>query len=91
MKTEDVKRQVFDVLVTEAGAPESLRDQFMYHWPKCIEFRFQGALGFGGKIWHNDHRVYVSCYREDETPEILAVIDSTNARLAAIHLGDSNG
>ena len=48
------------------------------------EFRFQGSLGFGGKIYFNPHRgLYVSCYREDETPERNSAIERMNAWLDA--------
>jgi hypothetical protein len=50
------------------------------------EWRFQGALGFGGKfrINHNKPHPYVDCYPEHETPERLAMIERANARLALI-------
>lgn len=50
----------------------------------CHEYRFQGALGFGGKFRNNGNREntpYVDCYREDETPARLAMIKRANARL----------
>lgn len=53
------------------------------------EYRFGGALGFGGKFWIN-HRDdtrpdwYVTCYQEDETPETLAMIARANERLAVL-------
>lgn len=48
------------------------------------EFRFQGALGFGGKFY-NDGRVWrVGCYGEDRTPERLAMIARANVSLAAL-------
>jgi hypothetical protein len=65
---------VFNVLRDECGASEELRKDFIYQMGKgCQEYRFQGALGFGGKFY-NAHVVYVSCYREDETSERLAAI-----------------
>ncbi len=48
------------------------------------EWRFQGALGFGGKLWHQHGRPSVTCYREHETPERLAMIARANARLATL-------
>lgn len=41
-----------------------------------------GVLGFGGKFWKGRDLWYVNCYREDETPERLAIIERTNEHLA---------
>lgn len=48
-----------------------------------MEFRFQGELGFGGKLYF-DTPPRVSCYREDETPERKRMIDSANKFLAVL-------
>ena len=48
------------------------------------EYRFQGMLGFGGKFWHNNDRFYVSVYREDETPEIIVMVEEANKQLAEL-------
>jgi hypothetical protein len=45
------------------------------------EYRFGGALGFGGKIHLAHGRLYVSCYREDETPIKRAAIRWVNHEL----------
>lgn len=51
------------------------------------EWRFQGKLGFGGKLHINAHRgVYVTAYPEDLTPERQAMIDKANDKLASIAL-----
>ncbi len=51
----------------------------------ATEFRFQGRLGFGGKFWLDDRLVgRVTCYREDETPENLAMIRQALAQLASL-------
>jgi hypothetical protein len=43
------------------------------------EYRFIGTLGFGGKLYYTHSKgFYVSCYREDETPEILETINKIN-------------
>lgn len=77
---------VYDVLVEECGAldDDQERHSFKLLWPECVEFRFQGRLGFGGKVWHNRRRVYVTCYPEDQIPERLAMIERANERLAAV-------
>lgn len=82
--TEDQKTQVWGILVEECGAMDSAREQFWTHWPDCVEFRFMGALGMGGKVWSTGGRVYVSCYREDETPDRLDMIRVANERLAQV-------
>lgn len=55
------------------------------------EFRFIGALGYGGKVWWDPVAaltgrtpLWVNCYREDETPERAAAIARANARLAEL-------
>jgi hypothetical protein len=53
----------------------------------CNEYRFCGALGFGGKFRNNGNNnnvPYVDCYPEHETPERLAMIERANARLAEL-------
>lgn len=77
---------VYDVLVEECGAPDGDYDraQFAACWPECVEYRFIGALGFGGKVWawHNRPPT-VNYYPEDETPERLEMMQRANERLAA--------
>ncbi len=50
------------------------------------EWRFMGALGFGGKFrFDGGHHVpYVDCYPEHITPERHAMTDKANARLRAL-------
>lgn len=80
--------QVYNVLVQECGAPDSpdAINTFVQVAGNSenspMEYRFQGALGFGGKFYSPEMRV--TCYREDETPERLAMIERANARLAAL-------
>ena len=53
----------------------------------CREYRFCGALGFGGKFRNNGNRnntPHVDCYPEHETPERLAMIEAANRRLATL-------
>lgn len=53
----------------------------------CREYRFMGALGFGGKFRNNgnhDNTPHVDCYREDETPARLKMIETANERLKAL-------
>jgi len=86
MLTEEQARGVWQVLQEECGAGFLLDSQleFVHHATRRspLEFRFQGALGFGGKVYLPDYRV--SCYREDETAARRARIDRANARLAQL-------
>lgn len=87
----EVAHAIYDILVDECGAADghesfgcySLRDLFVGNQTNgfITEWRFSGALGFGGKFWRNVGRWYVSCYREDETPKRLRAIDRANKRL----------
>lgn len=83
--SDALKGDIWDLLVREVEANPNMRTEFMAHWPKCREFRFQGRLAFGGKIWHqqygNGHRVYVTCYSEDENPERDHLIQRMNRLL----------
>ena len=66
--------EVYDVLVEHAGAPESLRNNFVYSHTDdddnklCWEFRFQGFFGFGGKYW--SERNSINYYSEDRTKKL---------------------
>ena len=77
---------VYQILMEEAGAPINLRENFVYVMANedCREYRFQGSLGFGGKLYNERGRLRVSCYPEDETPERRIVIDKTNQRLKGL-------
>ena len=64
------------------------RADFLYHASSSddLEYRFQGALGFGGKFRNHGYGWRVDCYSEDETPERLAMIESANAALAELYV-----
>lgn len=79
--------EVFNILVNEAGANESNRDQFAHWWTtNGHEFRFQGVLGFGGKFWRNNDRWYINCYSEDENLCRLCVIEKVNKLLKELNI-----
>lgn len=79
----------YDVIADVAGANKHSYDrrsfiQCALNWDYRFnfEYRFQGTLGFGGKIWLPlDGEPYISCYREDDSPERLETIEKTNALL----------
>lgn len=81
--TKERANAVFNVLVKHAGARESLREDFVFHMEEgCLEFRFGGLLGFGGK--YRPERNTVDCYREDETVKSCLIIEATNKALSQL-------
>lgn len=84
--TEERANAIYDILVSEAGAIESERNDFIYHHCNdkygCREWRFQGKLGFGGKYrstWNG-----VTYYPEDETDEMVEIKRKVNELLKNI-------
>jgi len=84
--TKDFAEGVYDILVKEAGAPISLKENFMYHMTNdnCSEYRFQGKLLFGGKYWSDTNRV--NYYREDKNEERDMIVERTNEKLKYLQL-----
>ncbi len=68
-------RAIYEILIRTCGAYDAAdaytqfiyaADRFSAGW--SFEYRFQGSLGFGGKVWlYNGDYPYVNCYKEDET------------------------
>lgn len=80
--------KIYDVLVNEGGASETMRNSFVYAYEKddedeMTEWRFSGNLGFGGKYWKQ--RNQVTCYSEDETTERNILVDKINKLLLDIN------
>jgi hypothetical protein len=76
--------KVWDILVEHAGAHEPLRENFLAtaDVESTREWRFQGGLGFGGKVGFQDGRAsYVTCYKDDLSPERKRMIKITNKEL----------
>lgn len=82
---EQLLHRVWSVLVEHAGAKESMRDEFLA--AHVNEFRFQGTLGFGGKVY-GKHVLHIDCYTEDYTSERLAIIERANNILACVSLSE---
>ena len=81
--TKETANKIYDVLVSIGGADEMMRDAFVgYHLDEqqYHEWRFAGKLGFGGKYRSEYNKV--DCYREDETPDRLRLINEINGALA---------
>lgn len=102
--TPEEARAVLKVLVEDCGYrcmdPRDADAFVSAQVEGCREWRFQGALGFGGKFrnnGNNNNTPYVDCYQEDETPARLEMIAKANARLAEIFpvgikaLGETDG
>jgi hypothetical protein len=82
---------IYDILHRECGAVLgddrhwNGRVAFVREFTKgrpTMEYRFQGALGFGGKFYPQNMRV--SCYPEDETPERREMVRRANEALRAL-------
>lgn len=88
--TNEQAEMVLEILSQHAGFRGDV-PMFMHAQTRsvCPEYRFQGSLGFGGKLYREGDRMWVSCYREDETPDRFTVIERTNAALSALSLARS--
>lgn len=94
--TEDQARAVRAILHEECGCRVDDRETEVFvraiiadegYANVCHEYRFCGALGFGGKFrnnGNNENVPYVDCYREDETPARKKMIAKANKRLAEL-------
>ena len=54
-----------------------------------LEFLFQGALGYGGKVYLEPRARWspcfrVTCYSEDETPKRVAMMERANGLLESL-------
>ena len=76
--------KVWAILHEYCGAREEMPEDFARLWPDCREYRFMGALGFGGKIWADDDGWRVSCYPEHLTDARGEMMVKANRALAAL-------
>lgn len=84
--TKEQANQVWAILAATCGASDDdMRQQFVYHSNKTdrLEFRFQGDLGFGGKVYVEEPP-RVSCYSEDDSLERSVMIEQANERLCLL-------
>lgn len=95
MNWNQILEQVITICVEECGArgENFLLYGFAHHFAEHLrdhptgyfEWRFQGDLGYGGKLKYQSHDgFHVDCYREDETPERLERIEKANKRLEEV-------
>lgn len=85
---EQLAVAIYDILVMHCGASDGrghARENFVRSAVEgtWTEHRFCGSLGSGGKIWNEDVP-YVTCYQEDKTPVVEAMIEEANAALKAL-------
>lgn len=83
-----IYEKVYDILVEHANALNSEIDKNIfvdaYTKPTLIpniEYSFIGKLGFGGKFYNNCGRIYINCYKEDETEERINIVNNVNTLL----------
>lgn len=83
--SQETASEIYDILVQECGASEHHREDFCMAQAEepISEWRFMGALGFGGKFYRRtgDTKWYVDCYSEERTPAKRQMIETANERL----------
>ncbi|ACL61706.1 hypothetical protein [Methylobacterium nodulans] len=89
--TEGEADAIYTALVEEAGAPDDVYDREMFVRSAAgvlpLEWRFQGRLGFGGKLYFDGERPpRVDCYPQDRNEEREAIIARTNERLTILEI-----
>lgn len=79
---------IYDVLVECCGAHPEDKQTFVTDLITenrlGHEWRFQGWLGFGGKLYANTQGVYVDAYSEHKTAMARFVIGVANERIDAL-------
>lgn len=78
---ENILNKIYDVLEEYTGALPWNRDDFVQYFTtnlKAKEYRGCDKLGFGGKFWNNNGKLYVTCYPEDEDDERYVIIEKVN-------------
>ena len=86
--TEDRANKIYDVLVDLAGANSRPSDRADFIWAHCtceygcMEYRFDGHFGFGGK--YRSQRNGISYYSETETNEMVRLKPIVENALQAI-------
>jgi hypothetical protein len=94
----EIARKIYKVLTEEASAfdNEDHFNSFIYSQGKkpekyndfggCVEYRFGGSLGFGGKFWNANGRFYVSAYIENEGSNESKIIAKVNKLLKPLYV-----
>lgn len=82
--------EILAILKETCGEPMDKEDFFRHvktalETGEKLEYRFQGHLGFGGKIWLNKGKTpYVTCYQEDETVGRKVLVKMANEELTRL-------
>lgn len=82
MKTIEQLGEIYDLLVSNGGAPVGDKENFIYNHSKdnkCTEWRFCGMFGFGGKYRSGTNSV--DYYPEDDTFERMVMVKLLNKEL----------
>lgn len=89
-----IANEIWHILIEECGLRRDDRGWEHYAFIAYLdgqaggfghEYRFMGALGFGGKFYNEGNRRWeVGCYLEDDTPARTEMIRRANERLAAL-------
>jgi len=84
VKLEERFNSIYDILVNIGGAVEQMRDPFVsiHVEEDCLEWRFCGHLGYGGK--YRSDRNKVDCYSEDENEYRKDLIKKINNELSKV-------
>lgn len=86
--SEKQANEIYDILYLICGAREEERNSFIENQTAIDfpnEWRFCGILGFGGKFWRNNGKIYVSCYQEDLSDERQEIITAANICLGNLY------
>lgn len=82
---EETAQKIYAILIKYAGADSKDEEDFVYRVTNgCIEYRFCGALGVGGKFHASGGAAsmwWVNGYKEDQTTKSLKMAERTNYRL----------
>lgn len=84
--TPEIASRMYEIAVQHCGAPPSYADTFVRYatGSPSGEYRFQGSLGFGGKLYFDADGWRISCYPEDETPTRRSAMCHANAALTML-------
>ena len=94
MILKDAANEAYQIAVEECGAGSAYRKRMAFvsyvtdgNMRFGKEWRFGGALGFGGKLCYDPRRGFrVTAYSEDQTYEVDAMIHRANTRLADLRV-----
>jgi len=87
-KTQAQYSAIFRVLTEYCKIHQDLWESFIQAFGKgypLVEYRFQGNLGFGGKLYQRrDGTHYVAQYTEDETRKSKVIVAKVNKLIKTI-------